>query len=348
MGVASDVVRTVGNVPVIISGSLAQDVNVPGIQATTEMAVQMAVGVTKLLEKIYGEVVEPEIRKVIKTNEEKVGITFKPKTGDKAPTIYPEDYSREWVNGNHEQVLKSQAKLIHESISKKLKLPELTPEEARKHITLNLVNTEMNPELLSRTPHMEILGGELSAIPRWRIDEQSSFIVNNELTSRMGLTPEEVMQMGQKNIDQQQFSIRPMQEVLQDMMGGDPIGVMQSPDEPQIMVVTNSQNFQGSNALLSDATLQEVHQKIGGDYAVLPSSIHEVLCVPITEKMRPDDLRAMVKEVNVGVVDATERLSDEIFKFNGETLSLVGDTFKMEQPKVESQKVESDGIKFAM
>lgn len=295
----------------------------------------------------YGLSVDPEPHLVKKTNVEKQGITVRFNDSNIAPTVYTEDLYQMYQDGTPlPKIAENLSKTVLRAHEDSPKLPVLTPEEARRHITLTLVNTELNQQMLEQTPHMEILGGELSAIPRWYISEEASFIVSNDMASRLMMTPDEVIRVGQDNINSQHFEAKPMCEILMEMMGGDYMDMMPPMSGPEMIVLSSENKIQGSRAILSDEALNHVHNMIG-DYVILPSSIHEVICVPISDDMKPEELRAMVHDINGSQVAPEERLSDNIIKYDGQKLSLVGDSFKMETPK-EDIHMESHSMRFAM
>ena len=285
----------------------------------------------------------------IKTNVKKQGITVHFDGSNIAPTVYADEAYKAFCDGNAtiSEIVEKMSESAFNGRKQAPELPNLTTEEAKKHITLTLVNTELNQELLDKTPHMEILGGELSAIPRWYISEEASFVVSNDMASNMGLTPDEVIQIGQQHINAQQFEAKSMQEILKEMMGGGFMDMMTPMETPPMIILTSKNRIQGSNALLSEEALDHVHDMIG-DYVVLPSSIHEVICVPVSDEMKPEEMRSMVHEVNMGQVAPEERLSDQIFKYDRQRLSLVRDSLKMETPKIEAPRMETPSMKFAM
>ena len=55
---------------------------------------------------------------------------------------------------------------------------------------------------------------------------------------------------------------------------------------------------------------------MGGDFFLLPSSIHEVILVPDNGKMDYRELEKMVHEVNETQVRPTERLSDNVYHYD--------------------------------
>lgn len=55
-----------------------------------------------------------------------------------------------------------------------------------------------------------------------------------------------------------------------------------------------------------------------GDFYILPSSIHELLAVPVSTA-EIEELRQMVKEVNDNEVAPEEILGYEVYRYNRET-----------------------------
>lgn len=297
-----------------------------------EFASELAQRIRQAMYDQHGLVVEAESHLVRKTNVDKQGITVRFEGSNVAPTVYVEEAFDQFNDGlrSFEEIVNGMTTAIYDARLNQPVLPEFTVEEAKKHITLTLVNTDMNQELLNKTPHFEILGGELSAIPRWYLDENASFVVHNDLCGSMGLTPDEVLKIGMDHINSQHFDARPLQDILAEMMGGD---FMDLPpmDGPQMIVLSTENRIQGANALLSEDALNDVYEMLGSQYVILPSSTHEVLCIPLTEDVVPDELRSMVHEVNLTQVAPEERLSDNVFFYDGIKLSVVRDGFGCEE-----------------
>ena len=80
-----------------------------------------------------------------------------------------------------------------------------------------------------------------------------------------------------------------------------------------------------------------IAEKVGGDYFVLPSSVHEVLIMPKSEDMDPKELRNMVQDVNATQVAEGEILSDQVYGYDAKTHKLSicapGKELKQEQGK---------------
>ena len=81
-------------------------------------------------------------------------------------------------------------------------------------------------------------------------------------------------------------------------------------------VVSNERGLNGAASLFYPDQMDKVAEKIGGDYYILPSSIHEQLVVPDDGNMSSVDLGNMVREVNATQVSPEERLSDEVYHYD--------------------------------
>ena len=80
-------------------------------------------------------------------------------------------------------------------------------------------------------------------------------------------------------------------------------------------------------SLIFEKNLFELSKGLGDDLYILPSSIHEVIAVP-SSLGDPEELASMVQEVNMSVVDVSERLSNQVYHYNRDSrkLSMATDT----------------------
>ena len=96
------------------------------------------------------------------------------------------------------------------------------------------------------------------------------------------------------------------------------------PDEPVQVIVTNEANRFGAVNIYNEDCIKQVQEKLHAkNFYVLPSSIHEVICVPTEGIVEIDDLLTMVTEVNQTQVREEERLGDFVLYYDGDTKQLV-------------------------
>lgn len=67
--------------------------------------------------------------------------------------------------------------------------------------------------------------------------------------------------------------------------------------------------------LLDGNTLTEIGDKLGSDYMVLPSSLHESIILPVDGRISYQELADIVTDINRNVVSIVERLSDHVYLY---------------------------------
>ena len=104
-------------------------------------------------------------------------------------------------------------------------------------------------------------------------------------------------------------------DMLEEMVGDD----FQMPaGGPQIHVATNDKCVSGAAVALYPGYLKAVSDRIGGDFYILPSSIHELLLLPDDGDTDAQTLRGMVMDVNASTVSAEDFLSDNVYHYSRE------------------------------
>lgn len=81
--------------------------------------------------------------------------------------------------------------------------------------------------------------------------------------------------------------------------------------EPAQYVLSNRSGFRGAACVLDRTTLEDfaVHLEVDG-FFMFPSSIHEVILVPMEDYMSKSDFDNMVRKINSTTVDPDEQLGD--------------------------------------
>ena len=79
-----------------------------------------------------------------------------------------------------------------------------------------------------------------------------------------------------------------------------------------VFVLTNSSFFWGAGALFYPGIIDRIHELIGGDFYILPSSVHELILVSV-EDQDPQQLADLVRSANRSVVKSSEILADDLY-----------------------------------
>lgn len=112
--------------------------------------------------------------------------------------------------------------------------------------------------------------------------------------------------------------ISPVPNVMADLMRAqgmdeDIIENQLKEDDIDMYVISNTTKANGASVIVYSDALQQVAENLGSDLYILPSSIHEVLALPVGNK-DVDSLEEMVRCVNQTEVSPTEVLSDNTYR----------------------------------
>ena len=295
-----------------------------------------------------------DLQEVTKNNDTVLtGILIKTEESNIAPNIYLEGFFEQYQDGRDmDDILQNIADVrVNHEMAQGFDVSALTDfDQVKDHVICKLVNAEMNADYLSDKPHTLIedlavvyavdLGGSEAG--------HMSAPITNSLMEQYGVTTEELHDIALQNLSESQIEFKTMRDVLVDMMfpdgiqEGDPRAFMLPPEEenPSMYVLSNADKLNGAAALLDSKTMEDISEKLGGDFIVLPSSIHETIVLPLNEDMDRHTLEAMVQDVNAGQVAPEERLSDHVYMYDSQAKELVL-ADKMEerqQQRAEAQK----------
>lgn len=278
---------------------------------------------------IVGGDYKVSVKEIIKNNNVKLNaVIITAKNQTMTPTIYVDNYIEKIERGEMdiEKAAVKIVKLYHQYRCPYLNI-DINVLQSKAfiigHVCYQLVNTEKNKEKLQGVPHKEIL--DLSAVYRVMIDESTSYVVGNDMMKIAGLTSHELDEAAKENTKNGGFRISTMQEILFSP------GILEDAEDikseiPEMFVLTNTNGNNGANILLYDEKLKELADRIGGDFYVLPSSIHEVLALPVFNANNPTYLVNMVCTINQTEVDDEEVLSNCVYIYSKDKaeLSIVG------------------------
>lgn len=227
-------------------------------------------------------------------------------------------------------------------------------EELKDSLTVKVVNTENNKDYLADKPteQIEDMSVVFAAVVKETDEGRMTLPITNEIMESMGVDQQQLKETALANISDQDYSFKSMRDVLVGMMfpegipENDPMVDLMLPPEDagtQMYVLSNTQNVNGASEILNQKAMDEIAEKLGGDFIVLPSSVHETIILPIDQGMDSNELEGMVQQINAGVVSDEDKLSDHVFQYDSESHELVR-MDKMEERKQEKEAVKADKI----
>ena len=226
----------------------------------------------------------------------------------------------------------------------KLQVSDLTNyAEMKSRLAMEVVSAERNARMLQNVPHEQ--REDIAVVYRLVLDSgkdsSSTVLVTNDLMEQFGITHEQLHDDAMKNAPLiRPAEIKGMVETLNEMDHGPAM----EPDPDEILFVAGvpDQNH-GAAVIAYPNFFEDAAEKLGGDYFIIPSSIHEVLLVKDTGEMNARDLAAMIKEINSTEVAPEDVLTDHAYHYDSkEHIFESADKFEERQAEMEAAGPEED------
>ena len=195
-------------------------------------------------------------------------------------------------------------------------------DQMKDKLAMEVVSAEANAEMLETVPHKNI--EDMAVVYRFVLESSenggASILVTNQLLENMGVTPDQLHADAMENAP----LLRPavitgMSELMAEMMGvenAEMMGLVVAPEDEKMFVATVPDKTHGASVLAYQDFMDQAAERVGGDFFILPSSIHECLIVPDNGEMKYEDLQAMVKDVNATQVDPADKLTDSVYHYD--------------------------------
>ena len=280
------------------------------------------------------------VHKVTKNNNLVLtGISIRSREVNLAPTIYMDGYYNDYKNGRPMMEIIAEVESTYDTykVEQDFDVNSITDfNHVQDKICYKLVNRDKNKELLSDAPYLPF--HDLAVIFYVVVSEDrvgtGTVTVHNHLMEMWGNPDIKELYRIAKNNTQRRYKgrVSNMMEIMGEIISHsadnvDPDVVdaffeMDSVYEDNMMpmfVATNIKKVNGAGVILYDGLLRTFAEKIGGDFYILPSSVHEVIFVPANGDMDARYLIQMVKEVNATEVAPDEVLSDNVYKYHADT-----------------------------
>lgn len=198
-------------------------------------------------------------------------------------------------------------------------------EQMKEKLVMEVVSTETNKDLLAKVPHKEV--EDMSVVYRFELGSddngRATVLATNEMIAMMGITAEQLHADAVENAPKlKPAQITGMSEVMVEMMGVtvDELALigMPAPENEQMYVATVPDKIHGAGVLAYQDFMDQAAERVGGDFFILPSSIHEIIVVPDNGEMNLKDLEDMVKEVNATQVSLADKLTDSVYHYDAQ------------------------------
>lgn len=277
-------------------------------------------------EKIMGDVM---IKKVRKNNGvEMDGLWIQEKGSHISPVIYLNPYYCHYLEGRSMEQLTDDicVAYMEEKAADDFDISQFKDFRQAKHnIVFRLINYERNELLLKEIPHHKFL--DLAVVFCFLVCDakgkgQASILIRNEHLEYWGVSEKEIMGLAYHNTPKLLgYDFIGMGQILGELCLDKDEKEISPPATntmPEMTILTNRSRVNGAACLVYPGILREFAQKTGSNLVILPSSIHEVILIPVKENTIPDREKfcRMICEVNETQVADTEVLSDHPYFYD--------------------------------
>lgn len=219
-------------------------------------------------------------------------------------------------------------------------------EQMKSKLSMEVVSAERNTELLQNVPHERMQ--DMAVVYRIILDQTDSgngtILITNQMLDQYGITKEQLRADALENAPEIRPSeIKGMSEVMSELAPGMLPEV--APEDEQMFVATVPDKIHGAGVIAYPNFMEDAAQKMGGDFFVLPSSIHEVLLVKDNGQMSAKELENMVKEVNATQVEPADQLTDHVYHYDSQNhIFELADKYEERMREAEHEAPDKDSV----
>lgn len=288
----------------------------------------LAQDVKEIIDERTGKNNTVEIRTVDKMNQTYEALTIKPENSSIGVNLDVTSlYSEYEDDASYDSILSKSADIAVSALDNrpKFNIDEfMVYAKMKDKLAIQVVSVERNAALLKTVPHKNI--EDMAVVYRFIIDDigegTGTILITNQMLEHYGITAEQLHVDAVENAPKNRpIVIKGMSEVLTEMMGVEKAEMLGfypiEPEDERIFVASVPDNVHGAGVLAYPDFMDQAAERVGGgDFYILPSSIHELLIVPDTGEMELTDLKNMVQTVNATEVAPEDKLTDSVYHYD--------------------------------
>lgn len=185
-------------------------------------------------------------------------------------------------------------------------------EQMEEKVFLKLVNRKRNETLLLDCPYVPFFDMAITFRYLVYMDEKglASLQIRNRDMEAYGIDIEQLYTSGVENT---KAWFPPRLNPLEDVVRGTVQCDFSQELDSGIYVLSNDRFINGATTLLNEEVLADFAREHGGDFYIIPSSIHELLLCPGHLGMDKELLESVLQDANEYVVSDMDYLSDQVY-----------------------------------
>ncbi|MDD2979271.1 MAG: DUF5688 family protein [Hespellia sp.] len=316
-----------------------------------------------------------EISEVEKNNGLKLdGLAVRLPEQNMCPNIYLNQFYQDYEAGRDvEDILQNIAEIREmNDVSKKVEVEQLLGyDNIKDSIIFRVIGAKQNEGRLQNMPHRieKDMALIYQALVQTTEDRLVTAQITNDMMDRLGVNENTLHEIAMINTQREfPMSFQPMEEVLKSVLRKDFMGINldelsddddtkefletlfqegmeeMKENEAPLYVLSNEQKMNGAAVLFYPEVQEEIAKQMGGDYFVLPSSIHEVLILRDDGTGDYQELKDLVNDVNETQVEPEEVLTGEVYCYDQESKQLMFASEKAERSQAVEKSEEKPSI----
>lgn len=264
----------------------------------------------ELIAKLDGVVIED--REVVKMNDEVLhGLSFKRDGIDAGPVFYCENLYNSHMDGESiEEIVEMIADSINVDAFPDVVKANGLLDNYESKLGFRLLEAERNVRFLNGVPHKPVGAGLEVVLTIVNGDYQT--VVTNSLVEHLDADVEDMFISATRNT-MHDAVLRTMFDAT---FGGNQNNIFTAKELPNSIeepcVLSNKSGVFGA-VPFAYAEIRETIASYLGEFYALPSSVHEMICVPVSFGISAKDLVETVKGANKSVVQPKDILSDHVY-----------------------------------
>lgn len=192
-------------------------------------------------------------------------------------------------------------------------------DQVKDRICYRLVHREKNAVLLEKIPHMEFLDLAVCFHYAYMGEElgEGSILIYNTHMETWQVTVEQLFSLAEKNSGRLfPWECKTMEDALSEL--AEELGKEEAEQTActRLKILSNRSRLYGAACILYPGLLEALAEENGGDFYVLPSSIHEVILLDGGAQEDAGFLRKMIRDVNDTQVEPEEVLSYSLYYYD--------------------------------
>ena len=195
-------------------------------------------------------------------------------------------------------------------------------ERVKELISMRLVNLKWNKNRLKELAYKRFFDLAVTFhVTIYQSEEGSmSVIVSRKMIEHWEIGIDDLWESAMNNLKEEEFQMYTLKEMIFLLKGWSQDGEEELLEDPleTFYVLTNRNRVYGAVGMFRADMLSVLAEKFGEDLYIIPSSVHEVILVPVSYWNGAEGLKEMVKQVNETEVVREERLSNELYYYSRE------------------------------